>query len=47
MKKRRKEVDNIKFVFKNVVIVDCISISHGRSHMTAVKSRVISETRVF
>jgi len=31
----------------NVVIVDCISMSPGRSHMTAVEARVTSAARVF
>jgi hypothetical protein len=35
----------LKFVFKSGVIVGCISMSQGRSHMTAMKDRVIFETR--
>jgi hypothetical protein len=37
----------LTFVFKSVVIVGCISMSQGRSHMTAMKARVTLETRFF
>ena len=37
----------LKFVFKNVVIVGCISMSQGRSYMTAMKAGFISEARFF
>ena len=37
----------LKFVFKNVVIVDGISMSLDRCHVTAMEARVTSEVRVF
>ena len=37
----------LKFVFKNVVIFGCITMSQGRSYMTAMKARVTSERPFF
>jgi hypothetical protein len=44
MGKRSVEIILI-FVFKNVVIVDCIDMSQSRCHMTTKKTRVSSEAR--
>lgn len=37
----------LKFVFKNVVIVDCISMSQGHCYVTTMEPRLTSEARVF
>ena len=36
----------LKFVFKNVIIVDCITMSLGLCHVITMEARVTSEARV-